>query len=139
MITAPQARPAIARVRWGEAITLASVAALVAGAATLWASWQISPAPVEPILLHAKALLAKFFLGDKPSLGHPWPRSWPARPRCGPAGRYHQHRLSQYSCMPKRSWPSSSWGISHHLGIRGRARGRRGHAVGQLADITSTG
>lgn len=64
MITAPQARPAIARVRWGEAITLASVAALVAGAATLWASWQISPAPVEPILLHAKALLAKFFLGD---------------------------------------------------------------------------
>ena len=64
MITAPQARPAIARVRWGEVIILSSTAALVAGAATLWASWQISPAPVEPMLLHAKALLAKFFLGD---------------------------------------------------------------------------
>ena len=64
MITAPQARPAVARVRWGEVLTLASVAALAAGASTLWVSWQISPAPIEPILLHAKALLAKFFLGD---------------------------------------------------------------------------
>ena len=35
-----------------------------ADAATLWASWWFAPAPVDPVLLHIKGLLAKFVLGD---------------------------------------------------------------------------
>lgn len=60
----PSAQPLVARVRWAEVVALSSLAALAVGAATLWASWQIDPAPIEPVLLHVKGLLSKFVLSD---------------------------------------------------------------------------
>lgn len=54
----------VPQIRWAEVWVFSTIGALLAGAATLWASWFFPPAPAEPVLLHVKGLIAKFVLGD---------------------------------------------------------------------------
>lgn len=55
--------PSVAEIRWGDVLMLALGGAILAGAAVLWLSWQISPPP-GPLSIHLKGLFFKFVLGD---------------------------------------------------------------------------